>query len=95
MRRLAVVALVATSACSFTLQSIPKDTKLESTFPDKPLATELPAHMKVMTFNVHKEPASKFVRGIRNDRALKDVDLLILQEVPRWANKCSAACDAG
>src|SRR3970282_2399478 len=32
---------------------------------------------------------------MRADRALRDADLIVLQEVPRWDATCSAACGAG
>lgn len=95
MRRIAVVVAVVLSACSFGLQGIPKAREVESTFPKQALMTELPKQLKVVSFNVHKEPAKKFVAGMRADRAVRDADLIVLQEVPRWDNKCSAACGAG
>src|SRR5262245_47652598 len=94
MRNLAVVALSA-SACSFALQGTPKDIKVESTFLAKPVETELPKRFKVVTFNIHKEPAEKVATAIAADRALRDADLITLEEVPRWDATCSAACGLG
>jgi endonuclease/exonuclease/phosphatase family metal-dependent hydrolase len=93
MGRLAVVvaACAAVSGCSFALQGIPKNHAIESTFPDQGTA-ELPRQLEVVTFNVHKEPAPVIMRGIKGDRALRDADLLVMQEVPRWDDTCSAAC---
>lgn len=57
--------------------------------------TELPDRFKVVTFNVHMEKADVIVKGIEGDRALRDADLLMLEEVPReHGDACSAACGA-
>ncbi|HUS29728.1 MAG TPA: endonuclease/exonuclease/phosphatase family protein [Kofleriaceae bacterium] len=97
MRRLAVVVAVAVAGCSFGLQGIPKDRKLETTFPKTAAATELPEQFKVVAFNIHKEPAAKFIAGMQADRATRDADLILLEEVPRFDGQegCSAACGAG
>jgi endonuclease/exonuclease/phosphatase family metal-dependent hydrolase len=95
MRRIAVVVAVVLSACSFGLQGVPKAHEIESTFPSKPIADELPRQFKVVAFNIHKEPAKTFITGMKADRAVRDADLIMLEEVPRWDDKCSAACDAG
>ncbi len=94
MGRLAIIAFVcaAFAGCSFGLQGIPKNHAIESTFPAKSTSAELPKQLKVVTFNVHKEPASVIMRGIQGDRALRDADLLIMEEVPRRDDTCSAAC---
>jgi endonuclease/exonuclease/phosphatase family metal-dependent hydrolase len=101
MRRLAVgvslaVALVS-GGCSVALQTIPKNHRIESTFPTTAAATELPSQFKVVAFNVHKEPAAKFIKGMQDDRATRDADLIFLEEVPRFDGQegCSAACGAG
>src|SRR6476646_75117 len=79
MRRLAVGVLLAAAlssgACSIALQGIPKTTAIESTFPAKAAATELPEQLKVVAFNVHKEHAAKFIKGMQADRATRDADL--------------------
>src|SRR4051794_9829537 len=89
---IAVVACAAFTGCSFSLQSIPKNTAVESTFPAKAIATELPKELKVVTFNVHKMPPDVIMRGLNGDRAIRDADLILLEEVPRWDDKCSSAC---
>jgi endonuclease/exonuclease/phosphatase family metal-dependent hydrolase len=99
MRALAVVVAagcVALSACSFGLQSVPKNHQIEATFPATPVATELPKQFKVVAFNVHMEPAKKFITGMQADRAVRDADLILLEEVPRFDGQmdCSAACGA-
>jgi endonuclease/exonuclease/phosphatase family metal-dependent hydrolase len=96
MRRLSVLAAVALAGgCSFALQNNPKSLTLESTFPKRAPVAELPAQFKVATFNIHKEPGRKVAKAIRADRELRDVDLITLQEVPRWGDVCSAACELG
>jgi len=97
MRRLAVVVAVAVAGCSFGLQGIPKNHALESTFPKTAKAAELPEQFKVVAFNIHMEPAAKFINGMLADRATRDADLILLEEVPRFDGQmdCSAACNAG
>jgi endonuclease/exonuclease/phosphatase family metal-dependent hydrolase len=95
MRRLTVVFAVALAGCSFNLQQLPKNTAIESTFPAKAAIAELPAQFKVATFNIHKEPGDKIVNAMLADRALRDADLILLQEVPRWDESCSGACTMG
>jgi endonuclease/exonuclease/phosphatase family metal-dependent hydrolase len=65
------------------------------TAPATSQAQELPARFKVVTFNVHMEKADVIIKGIEGDRALRDADLLMLEEVPReHGDSCSAACGA-
>src|SRR5512146_1950287 len=65
------------------------------TTPSATLQTELPDRFKVVTFNVHMEKADVIIKGIQGDRALRDADLLMLEEVPReHGDTCSAACGA-
>jgi endonuclease/exonuclease/phosphatase family metal-dependent hydrolase len=95
MRRVSVLVITAavSAGCSFGLQPTPKRVAIESTTA-KPSA-ELPAQFKVATFNVHKEPGAKVAKAILADRELRDADLLMLQEVPRWGTTCSGACELG
>lgn len=92
MRRLCLVLALATYGCSFALRPDPKDVSIETTFPARAPAAELPARFKVATFNIHKEPGDKVARAILADRALRDLDLIVLQEVPRSDRTCSGAC---
>ena len=94
-RLLVGVAAVALSACTIALQPNPKHVDVESTFPATADVTELPAQFKVATFNVHKEPGAKIAKAILADRELRDVDLIMLEEVPRWDASCSGACAMG
>ncbi len=95
MRRASVVVLLAVAGCSFKLQPNPKHVAVESTFPVKAQVAELPAQFKIATFNVHKEPGTKVAKAILADRELRDVDLIMMQEVPRWGTTCSGACELG
>ena len=95
MRRVSVLVALALAGCSFHLQPNPKTVAVESTFPRNAPATDLPAQFKVATFNVHKEPGDKIAKAILADRELRDVDLIVLQEVPRSDATCSGACAMG
>src|SRR5689334_2326023 len=95
MHRIAVVAAVALGGCSTALQGIPKDHRLEATFPKVAATPELPAQFKVVAFNIHKEHAKHFLDGVLADRATRDADLITLEEAPRFDGEdCSAACGA-
>jgi endonuclease/exonuclease/phosphatase family metal-dependent hydrolase len=107
MRPLVVVVALATAGCA--MHSIPKDRAIEATFlptaggltlASAPEVRELPDSFKVVTFNVHMEPADKIAPAIAGDRAIADADILILQEVHRTGedssvSACSGACDIG
>jgi endonuclease/exonuclease/phosphatase family metal-dependent hydrolase len=103
MRRLAVVVALALGACANN--TLPANRAIESTFPAPVLASssaggaELPHRFQVVTFNVHMEPGHKVAKAIATDRAIKDADVIIMQEVPRSllgvSRSCSAACEVG
>ena len=95
MRRLAVLAALAVTGCSFQLQGVPKNTAVETTFVATNAQRELPAQLKVATFNIHMEPGDKVARAMRADRSLRDLDLIVLQEVTRSNAACSDACVLG
>jgi len=92
MRRSFVLATLVLSACSVQLQSVPRNRAIEATFPTAATAAELPRQFKVATFNIHMEPGDKVAPAIAGDRALRDLDLIVLEEVPRWDDVCSGAC---
>jgi len=95
MRRPFLVAVVVLSGC-WKLQGIPTNHQLEATFPAKAPASELPAQFKVATFNIHMEPGHEIAKALVADRALRDIDLLMLEEVPREnGSTCSSACAIG
>src|SRR5262245_16830900 len=88
-----VIVVLAITGCA--LQGIPRDRRVEATFPETPPVVELPRQLKVATFNVHMEPGEKVAKAIASDRALRDLDLIMLEEVPRWNDRCSGACAIG
>lgn len=99
MRRHALIISLASLVAGCAQRTIPRDLSIETTFPAMTAAApSLPREFRVATFNVHREPAAKVIRGITSDRALRDVDLIVLQEVHRDETvpvQCSAACGLG
>jgi endonuclease/exonuclease/phosphatase family metal-dependent hydrolase len=93
MRRFALGVALAVVACAN--RGIPKDVRVETTFPTAPPLAELPAQFKVVTFNVHMEPGAKVAPAIAADRGLRDADVIVLQEVHRSGLGCSGACEIG
>lgn len=93
MRRLAVVVALAVSGCA--MHPIPKDRAIETTFPASPPIPELPQQFRLVTFNVHMEPGPKVAAAIARDRALRNADVIVMQEVHRSGVGCSGACEIG
>jgi endonuclease/exonuclease/phosphatase family metal-dependent hydrolase len=97
MRRHALLLVCAAAGCAN--RAIPKDISVETTYPTKvPYVASLPRELRVVTFNVHRETASKVIEGVINDRALAGADLIVMQEVHRDESipeACSAACALG
>lgn len=97
MRRDLVLGFsLVVSSCG--AHGIPKDVSIEATYPVAPTPRSLPRELRVVTFNVHMQPARKVIEGIRNDRALEDADVFILEEVHRDESvdhPCSGACGLG
>jgi endonuclease/exonuclease/phosphatase family metal-dependent hydrolase len=97
MRRLALSALLAVAACANRAK--PPDTTLEETFPQASAVDRDPRELRVVTFNVHRETPEKVIEGITKDRALRDADVFVLQEVHRVEKpgvaRCSPACVLG
>lgn len=93
MGRLAVIVALAAVGCANN--AIPPNRTIEATFPATPPITELPRRFQVVTFNVHMEPGDKVAKAIATDRAIKDADVIIMQEVHRSVFNCSGACEVG
>jgi endonuclease/exonuclease/phosphatase family metal-dependent hydrolase len=96
MRTLTAVTALALAACAN--RAVPKSYAIEETLPAQTRTTTLPRQLRMVTFNVYRQPASKVIAGIRGDRALRDADLILLQEVHRDETvpvHCSAACALG
>lgn len=92
--RLAVVAVsLALAACGN--HTLPVHPGIETTFLATPPVRELPARLQVVTFNVHMESGAKIAKAIATDRAIKDADVIVMQEVHRKVFGCSDACDVG
>ncbi len=101
MRALLTLATLSL-ASSCMVRAVPKDTSIEATFPAPAPAsasTALPRALRVVTFNLHREPGDVILRGLREDRAIRDADLFVFQEVHRVETpgraQCSAACALG
>jgi endonuclease/exonuclease/phosphatase family metal-dependent hydrolase len=79
-------------------RALPKDTTIETTFPSTPTAHVLPRSLQVITFNVHGQSAANIARAIREDRNMRDADVIVLEEIHRDESvpqACSAACGLG
>jgi endonuclease/exonuclease/phosphatase family metal-dependent hydrolase len=90
---LVAAALAATTGCM--KRGLPLDRGIESTFPARAAAPSLPDRLRVVTFNVHGEPGDVIAGALRSDRALRDADLIVLEEVhraDRTGEWCSGAC---
>lgn len=74
---------------------LPADAHVEAIAPAAPKAAELPHQMRVVEFNTHMERGEKIVDAIEHDSALRDADVIILEEIHRSNLGCSAACEIG
>ncbi len=92
----AVLALAAVTAAPGCLKrGLPLDTGIEATFPARAATRALPDQLRVVTFNVHGQPGHVIAEALRSDRALRDADLIVLEEVhrdDRAGDWCSGAC---
>lgn len=93
---LALAAAVPALAATGCLQrALPLDRGIEATFPTRAKATPLPRELRVVTFNVHGQPGDVIADALRSDRALRDADLIVMEEVhraDRSGDWCSGAC---
>ncbi len=87
--RTLVLATVSLSACA---HGAPADTSIETTFPERASAKPLPRELRVVTFNLHGQPGDVIARALESDRALRDADLIVLEEV-HGHHGCSSACE--
>jgi endonuclease/exonuclease/phosphatase family metal-dependent hydrolase len=91
----AAVLTLAAAAAGCVKRGLPLDHGVEATFPARAAAPALPGQLRVVTFNVHGEPGDVIAGALRSDRALRDADLLVLEEVhrdDRSGDWCSGAC---
>jgi len=87
--------LLAISAAGCMAHGLPTDAHVEAIAPAAPKAAELPREMRVVEFNTHMERGEKIVDAIEHDPALRDADVIILEEVHRSNLGCSGACEVG
>jgi endonuclease/exonuclease/phosphatase family metal-dependent hydrolase len=74
---------------------LPADAHVEAVAPVAPKAAELPRPMRVVELNVHMERGEKIIDALEHDPALRDADVIILEEIHRSNLGCSAACEIG
>ena len=74
---------------------LPADAHVEAIAPAAPKVAELPRQLRVVEFNTHMERGEKIVDAIERDPALRDADVIILEEVHRSNLGCSGACEVG
>ena len=101
----ASAALLALAATGCLQRARPLDEGIESTFPKQPPPAAArpgqpgqpgqPDQLRVVQFNVHGEPGDVIGKALASDRALRDADLIMLEEVhrdDRSGDWCSGAC---
>ena len=90
MRRPHLLAVFAITGCLD--HAAPADRSIEATFPAIAQAKTLPHSFRVVTFNLHGESGDKVAHALRTDPALRDADLIVLEEV-HGQDHCSVACE--
>jgi endonuclease/exonuclease/phosphatase family metal-dependent hydrolase len=83
------IALALASGCAHPPA---RDTSIESTLTSNHTAKPLPPDFRVVTFNLHGETGARIVRAMRADPALRNADLIVLEEV-HGHHGCSTACE--
>ena len=89
MPKTSVLIALACAACAHPPA---RDTTIESTLTSNRTAPPLAPDFRVVTFNLHGETGEHVLRGLRADPALRDADLIILEEV-HGHHGCSTACE--
>jgi endonuclease/exonuclease/phosphatase family metal-dependent hydrolase len=87
--RQAVLAVALFAACA---HAPARDRSIEATSPPQARTAPLPRQLRVVTFNLHGEPGAKIARALRDDPALRDADVIVLDEV-HGHRGCSSACE--
>lgn len=90
-------AVLALAVAGCLQRGLPLDRGVEATFPARAVAVaaSLPRELRVVTFNVRGRPGEVIAGALRADRALRDADLIVLEEVhraDRAGEWCSGAC---
>jgi endonuclease/exonuclease/phosphatase family metal-dependent hydrolase len=88
-----LLPVLAAAGCM--AHGLPADAHIEAVVPAAPKAAELPRPMRVVELNVHMERGEKIVDALQHDPALRDADVIILEEIHRSNLGCSAACMVG
>jgi len=91
----ACVHLLLVLAAGCMAHGLPADARVETIAPAAPKAAELPRQLRVVEFNTHMERGEKIVDAIEHDPALREADVIILEEVHRANLGCSGACEVG
>ncbi|MEO8549405.1 MAG: endonuclease/exonuclease/phosphatase family protein [Kofleriaceae bacterium] len=93
IRAVGVLSAVVLAGCMN--HSLPADAHVEAVFPATAKTPELPHQLRVVTFNVHMERGDKIADALAHDPALKDADVIVMEEIHRSNLGCSAACIVG
>ena len=98
MRYPLVLGSLALAGCM--RHGLPADRSIETKSPGSATTTtSLPRQLRVVSFNIHGEPADVVAPAIRRDPELGAADVIILQEVKRYETRdlewCSSACGIG
>lgn len=88
------VALAISVAPIGCAHAIPADHAVEATLPAAPLAPTLARALRVVTFNLHGQTGANVIRALTLDPALREADVLVLEEV-HGQGHCSVACEVG
>lgn len=95
MRHATVATALCLAAAGCAGHANPADTTLQVATTAGPDAA-LPKDLRVVAFNVHMEPGEKVAKAIHADAALRDADLIMLEEVhAKDGDACSGACVVG
>lgn len=74
---------------------LPLDGHVEAVFPEALPGKPLPRALRVVEYNVHMERGEKIVDALQHDPALRDADVIVMEEIHRSYLGCSAACVVG
>ncbi|HET9988619.1 MAG TPA: endonuclease/exonuclease/phosphatase family protein, partial [Kofleriaceae bacterium] len=94
-RWLVLSSFAAAALAGCMAHALPADAHVEAIAPAAPKVAELPRPMRVVEFNVHMERGEKIADALEHDPALRDADVIILEEIHRSNLGCSGACEIG
>lgn len=90
MRRCSMRLTPVLLAAGCMHHAIPGDRSVELTA--GPAAIVAPHALRVVEFNTHGQPGHILAGAFRSDPALRDADVIVLEEAHRIGDACSAAC---